>query len=235
MKRIFLLLLLLSLFSACHKENNKVSANREIESCPPSGPYDYLKNYNFGSVSTDSLVQKYQAIWKELFLEKNQLTNSFFDNHIKLIQSDTTKWNDGVSLSVCYEVQVGWAIAYSCDQFMIKIDSSVQQFGTFPRDKYLSKEQIDTIINNQGLSSYINKVAPINSLQFSSYDDALNDLIKADKVNTLCTTDVRLGDSGHLQLEAYGKYKNEENACISARLDLENGKTYITDGPCYIF
>jgi len=207
----------------------------DVVSCTPSGPYDYLKNYTFGSINKDSLVQKYQAIWKDFFIEKNQMPDSFFANHITLIQSDTGSWNDGISFSICYEVHVGWAIAYSCDQFMIKIDSSVQQYGLFPRDNYLSTEQIQTIIDNQGFSSHLNEVAPINRLQFSTYDTALNYLIKAAKVNTLCTTSVSLGDSGHLQLEAYGQYINRDNSCISARLDLVNGKTYISDGPCYIF
>lgn len=235
MKRTFLFLLFLSLFTSCHKENKIPKTENDVIACTPSGPYDYLKNYTFGSVNEDSVVQKYQAVWKDFFTEQNDMNDSFFTNHIKLIRSDTGSWNDGVSYSVCYEVHVCWAIAYSCDQFMVKIDSSVQQHGLFPRGTYLSKEQIQTIIGNNGFSTHINDVAPINNLEFSTYDTALNYLIKAAKVNTLCTTRVTLGDSGHLQLEAYGQYINRDNSCITARLDLVNGKTNISDGPCYIF
>ncbi|HUZ57492.1 MAG TPA: hypothetical protein VMU83_01760 [Hanamia sp.] len=234
MKQTIVALLLLSLLSACHKENKMQAAENDIVGCTLAGPYDYLNTYNFGSINTDSLCEKYQAIWKELLMENNHLTDSFFTNHITLIQSDTSTWNDGISFSICYEVHVGWAIAYTCDQFIIKIDSSVQQFGEFPRNNYLSKDQIQTIINDSGLSSYINEVAPINSLQFSSSDVALKYLIKAAKVNTLCITDVALGDSAHLYLEAYGQYTNKVNSCRTARLDLETGKTYISEGPCYI-
>ena len=235
MKQTVLFLLFLSLFSACHKENKIQLSENEVVGCTPSGPYDYLKNYTFGSINKDSLVQKYQAVWKDFFMEKNQMEDSFFANHITLIQSDTGSWNDGISFSICYEVHVGWAIAYNCDQFMIKIDSSVQQYGLFPRNDYLSTGEIKKIIDNHGFSSQINEVAPIYSLQFSTYDTALNFLIKVAKVNTLCTTSVALGDSGHLQLEAYGQYINKDNSCISAQLDLVNGKTNISEGPCYIF
>lgn len=235
MKQTVLVLLLVSLFSACHKENKMQSAENDVVVCTSSGPYDYLNDYNFGTVSKDSFVQKYQAMWKEFFMEKNQLTDSAFTNHITLIHSDTSRWNDGISFSICYEVHIGWAIAYTCDQFIIKIDSSVQQYGLFPRDKYLSKEQIQTIIGNRSLSSYINEVAPSASIQFSSLDTAMKYLIKASKVSTLCFGDVVLGDSGHLVLEASAKYKNRDNQCIFDRLDLQNGKTYLSEGPCYIF
>src|SRR5438046_622634 len=124
MKQTIIILLASSTLFACKKNNSPQSSDlNEVTSCTPSGPYDFLNNYHFGSLNTDSLSEKYREVWKKLFLENNHMTNSFFDDHIKLIQSDTSKWNDGISFDICYEVHVGWAIAYTCDQFIIKIDS----------------------------------------------------------------------------------------------------------------
>ncbi len=234
MKQTALCLLVSSLLYACHKENKIQPPEDNTVVCTPACPYGYLDNYYFGTVSTDTFVRKYQAMWKEIFMEKNHLTDSAFTNHITLIQSDTSHPNDGISFSICYEVHIGWAIAYTCDQFMIKLDSSVQQYGLFPRDKYLTKEQIETIIDKRSFSSHINTVTPSGNILFSTADTALNYLIKTAKVNTLCIGGVELGDSGHLVLEANGKYKNKDNRCIFDRLDLQNGKAYLSEGACYI-
>jgi hypothetical protein len=230
MKQAILFLILLTLFSACHKEPQK-----EIVSCTTTGPYDFLNNYTFGTINTDTFVQKYQQVWKDLFMEKNQVSQSWFDNHITLIQSDTGHYNDGATYAICYKVHVDWAVTYQCDQFIIKIDSSADEFAAYPRNRYLTEDEINEIIANSAFSSQLSKVVAVPGLRFSSYEEALDYLIKAGNVNTLCGTAMSLDKNGHIQLSASGKYKNKVNSCIFAILDLENGKTNISDGPCYIF
>jgi len=66
-------------------------------------------------------------------------------------------------------------------------------------------------------------------------DNALNHLIEAANVNTLCTSRIYLHDkNGHIMLEAWAEYENEENSCIQGLIDLISGETKVVDSPCMI-
>ena len=120
MKNILIILTipLIGLVFSCEKDKQK-----RTTTCVQPDKYDYLDRYNLdSSLCFKDTCKKYRDIWKELLIEKNNLSKDFYDNNIQLVKSMTNKWNDGVSFRICYKVTVKWAIAYNCDNFIIKIN-----------------------------------------------------------------------------------------------------------------
>jgi|ERR1035437_6618422 hypothetical protein len=230
MKHFRLAIFLLALMSlpACEmqKQLRTVSCNKGL-----------ADSYPTGTICNMDTCATYQSIWKALFMEKNHLTESYFNSHIELSSSSINAWNDGRSFNICYKIKLGWAEAYNCDQFMIKIDKSNQFYPAIniPRDTYLSKDQIQLEVNGNAFSSYITKLSNVESPKFNSLDNALNTLIAKAKVNTLCPRIILVDNTtGNLVLEADAQYDNEVNSCILGRIDLITGETTVREVPCMI-
>jgi hypothetical protein len=224
--RLAIFLLVLLSLTACEmqKQLRTVSCNKGM---PDS--------YPIGTMCTTDTCATYQSIWKALFMEKNHLTESYFNSHIELSSSSINVWNDGRSFSICYKIKLGWAEAYNCDQFMIKIDKSNQFYPAInlPRDTYLSKDQIRLEIDGNAFSSFITKLSNVESLKFNSLDNAVKILTAKAKVNTLCARIIFVDNTtGNLVLEADAQYDNEVNSCIQGRADLITGATTVSEVPC---
>lgn len=197
---------------------------------------DSTKN-NTDSLCNNDLCANYQTIWKNLIVETNNLSTSYFDNHIEMCQSNISEWNDGLSFTICYKVKLNWAIAYKCDQFIIKIKNENSLYPTLnlPRDSYLSKEQVQIAVNNRAFSSEILKLSNNEALKFKSMSIALSLLIENAKVNTLCFNGIDIDKTtGNLMLCASAQYENEINNCIQAKIDLVTGESFVTESPCFI-
>ena len=234
MKNIFLLVLIvqLAILPSCEEK-----IQERTTTCTQKGDYDYLNNYGLGPLCTTDSCKEYQAIWKEFFMEKNHLSERYFQDHIILANSNIHTWNDGVTFSICYKVKIDWAIAYNCDQFIIKIskNNSLYPALNLPRDQYLSKENIRIAIDYNAFSSEVIHLSANENLKYNSMNHALDELIRASKINTLCSNMVFINEStGNITLEANAQYNNEENSCIIGRIDLIDGNTKIVDTPCYI-
>ena len=233
-KFILILAVLLVTMYSCNKE---IVKQKRIVECTQLGDYAYLDNYNFGLPCISDSCKAYQAIWKELFLEKNNINQDYFDNHIVLCNSSIDTWNDGISFRICYKIKIDWAIAYNCDQFIIKINGNNGIYPTLnlPRNVYLSKSDISKAINFHAFSSDLINLSNIELLKFNSLDNALQKLITDSKVNTLCSNRIFVDNiSGHIMLEAHATYINEFNSCITGTIDLINGNTVVMDVPCWI-
>lgn len=226
--RLAIFLLALLSLSACEmqKQLRTVSCNKGV-----------LDSYSTGTICNTDTCATYQSIWKALFMEKNHLTESYFNSHIELNQSSINTWNDGRSFSICYKIKLGWAETYNCDQFMIKIDKSNQFYPSLniPRDTYLSKDQIRLEVNGNAFSSYITKLSNVENLKFNSLDNAVKALTAKAKVNTLCARIIFVDyTTGNLILEANAQYDDEVNSCILGRIDLITGATTASEVPCMI-
>ncbi|MFA5297887.1 MAG: hypothetical protein WC389_06725 [Lutibacter sp.] len=220
------------ILTACEKD-----IQTRQTTCLQPGDYDYLDNYKIDSMCSSDACTEYLTIWRELLAEKNNLSQDFIDSHIELCQSEIQSWADGISFSVCYKFKIGWAIAYNCDQFIIKINADNTSYPSLdlPRDTYLSKEKIKIAVDNRAFSSYITKMTNTNDLKFISMESALNDLIEYSDVNMLCLNRVIINDdTGNLTLEASAQYENEENSCIQGTIDLISGDKNVNETPCWI-
>jgi hypothetical protein len=223
---------LILVFTTCEKDKQTRQTT-----CVQSGDYDYLDNYKIDSICTSDLCTEYLTIWKELIKEKNNLNQDFFDTHLELCESEIHTWADGISFMVCYKLKIGWAIAYNCDRFIIKInaDSTLYPSLDLPRNTYLTKENIKIAVDSRAFSSDIIKIANANNIKYSTMENALSDLIEFSGVNELCLNQITINkDNGDLILKASAQYENEENSCIEGKIDLITGDKNVNDTPCWI-
>ena len=233
-KSTTIFILMLSLLFSCIKIEEKQIRNT---TCTKTSDYAYLDDYVKGSPCTDSLCVLYQNIWKQIFMEKNGLTDDYFNKHITLYGSGIGDWDEGTSFSICYEVTVDWAIAYTCDQFIIKINEGNNLYPSLnlPRGTYLTKEKIMAAVDGYAFSSEIIKLSNAETLKFDSMDNAIKILAEKANVNMLCPLEIRIDKStGELILEAWTQLDYKNNKCVQAIANLMNGETSTVDTPCYI-
>lgn len=236
-KLLFFLSLAFCVFSSCSKIGDSQNKNRgKVTVCIPGDPYAYLNQYPIDSVRTTPLFKKYQAIWKDLFIKKNNLPDSLFDKHIQLMQSDTSTSKAGIFYNICYRIQSEWAIAYHCDRFIILITDTAKNAlnKDLPRNEYLSEDHIEKTLDKKIYGASLLHFSNPSIIRYASMQDALQTLIRSANVNTLCMGSVYINDLGHFTLEASAQYANKNNACITASLDLATGITTTKDGPCRI-
>lgn len=229
---ILVLIVSIFVFLSCEKEKQIRKTT-----CIPTEAYEYLDNSKVGTLCTSDLCLEYFNIWKELIKEKSSLNQAFVDSHIEYCYSELMSFADGVSFRICYKLKVDWAIAYNCDQFIVKINSDNTLYPSLdlPRDTYLSKEEINIAVENRAFHSHITKISSIDNIKYSSMDHALHDLIKYSGVNQLCLNTIWINESnGHLILKASAQYDNEFNSCIEGTIDLITGEKKVDDTPCWI-
>jgi len=194
----------------------------------------------FVNLCTDSLTVKYLKIWKELFIQRNNLTGAFCDKHVEIEYSERSApavgdWNDGTSFGICYSIKIDWATAYVCDNFIININNTLYPALNVPRNVYLNKAEIEKVLNMQAFSSEITKLTLDEKLKFKSLEDAINFAIQQAKVSTLnLTTNGVFIDrtTGHISLQTVESHY-EINKCIFVTLDLINGQINVVENVCY--
>lgn len=226
--------LLLSITS-CSWYNEEDDEPRKT-SCIQPGLYDYLEHDWLDSICTTEICSTYTAVWKELFMKQNNMTEEYFSKHITITSSETTPpENESARFHIGYRVQNDWAIAEGGGGFIIRIaedDTSYPEIG-LSKGTYLTFEEIEAAINHHGFNSWIDKAPKTGPLKYSSMNEALETLIKAAGVDKLCFTRVFLSRSvGTLTLEAYAIYEDINNGCIEGTIDLITGYTNVTDVSC---
>jgi hypothetical protein len=225
-------LILIFSFTSCIEDISEIQA-----SCEEPIEYGSIHNCDSDNICTSDICTQYLDIWQELLKEKNNLTQNFLDAHIELCETEVRSWIDGISFSVCYKFNICWAVAYNCDQFIIKINSGNSLYPTLdlPRSTYLTQEEIKIAVDYHAFSSSITNMTNANELNYINMESALNDLIAFSGVDTLNLKRIALdGNIGNLILEASAEYENEENLCIYGRVDLITGDKNVHDFSCII-
>jgi len=219
--------------ASCDSNNEN---SQEKVSCIEYPDYNYRYNWIYGPLCPSDTCQKYVLIWKALFMEKNNLSPQYFKDHIIVCSSGNNVWNEGISFSICYKIKIDWAVAYNCDQFVIKINKGNTRYPALdlPKDTLLAKEDIRLALDHRAYSSSILLLSNNDTLKFDSKEEAMGDLINTSGLNTLCFSEIDVdGVTGHMVLYAGAQYENKFNSCVQGSLDLMDGKTTFTDSPCY--
>ena len=183
---------------------------------------------------------QYFAIWKEIFLEKNQVDEVFFDNHVEPQKSSLRDWLQGTSFSLCYTLKVDWAIASQCETFIVEIaaDNAYYPYLNLPRNTALNKEEIKLAVENRAFGSFMANVNQDPVLAFASLEEAVDDLTAFAGVSNLCFRQIHLDKfhfgNGNLILRVAAEYEGEENKCIFGTIDLMTGEKEVYDSPCVI-
>ncbi len=216
MKKILLIVSLLAIVFSCEKDT------------------DFCKSDE---------CDKYFKIWKELFISRNKLSNTYFDMHVYPYRTATDSWNDGISFRVEYKIRIDWAEANLSDQFIIWLDPSTAGLYPskfIPRSTYLGKASINTLLDVFGFSSQIHKVAWIDELKFNSRGEALQTLKTESGVADLGEGEVYYlnpsfnEDAGHPLFRVHATIDKTQNKCLTGNLDLVTGEAEVRDTPCVI-
>ncbi len=233
MKRTIFFISIFCLFQTCTKDSD---TKLKVE-CP-EGFFNPVTINCSGQLCQSDTCQTYYNIWKDLFLDKNQMSQEYFDAHITPCYSRLDYWNDGISYRISYKISIGWAECGSLDKFIIYIESDVNPGLDYPRNVLLSKSQIGNILDGRFFSSQMLKITPVDELKYFSEKDAMNALIRASYVDNFCGGSVSFPQYdpytvGHPYFIASGALNWTENKCITGSIDLITGETYIYYPLCY--
>jgi hypothetical protein len=222
--------LLIFIFSACEKQIQIPETTCvEREYCSASDQLEDL-------CQVDSCIN-YLQIWKELFIEKNNLTEAFFDAHIKVNKTGLNTWRRGTNFGVSFVVNLDWLTFCSWDKFIIHITDEDGLYPSLdlPRNTLLSKDQIKIASDNFAFASKIRSMNILEDLQFESREAAMEDLLSFSGVSDLCFNSYKLNrNTGNLYLLALAEYVGGDNECVQGTIDLFTGEKEVMDTPCGI-
>ena len=91
----------------------------------------------------------YLEVWENLLKQRNNLSDTYFNDHIKVLKTSINEWNEGESFRVRYQIKIDWMEVILSDHFMIKIDSA--NAPPYPsldvsRTNYLTQDEVNQVI-----------------------------------------------------------------------------------------
>jgi|NGEPerStandDraft_6_1074524.scaffolds.fasta_scaffold07169_3 hypothetical protein len=240
MKRIASVSILFLVIFSCSKKNDLLTIDCSYYLDQPSP----LICSN--SICQSDTCSTYFGIWKELFLTKNQMTEDYFDNHVTICNTAIYKYaNQGIQFELAYKFKIDWFETKFEEGFMIWLFPSYLQANptiNLPDSVLLSKDQISANINNAFFADLLHTISPINHLNYSSRQEAVNVIAHAAGVNNMCSSALYIQyenvDSpaiGHPVLTTSGAMNWNENSCVSGIMDLSTDYYNVEKNPCAIY
>jgi hypothetical protein len=239
MKKIASISLLFLIIFSCSKTEDLLPID-----CSHSSGYPPAVNCG-GSICQSDTCNTYLGIWKELFLAKNQMTEDYFNNHINICKTATYKYADqGIQFELTYKFSVDWFETTFEEGFMIWLFPSYLQNNPtvkLPDNVLLSKDQISFNINNPFFGYAIHTISPVEHLNYSSRQEAINVLAHAAGINEMCQSalsiqyqDTDNPPKGHPVLTASAVLNWNENRCVSGMMDLTTDYIKSEENACII-
>lgn len=239
MKQISLISFLLLLLFSCEKKKDIMNTD-----CQGNPPALHPVTCNAALCQSDT-CQTYLGIWKQLFIEKNHMSQEYYNDHITPCSSHVYKWADGFSFRISYKVKFDWVEVSESDQLIIWLHPSTAGLYpslSLPRNTLLSKNQISSALTLMAFSSSLNTIDPLSRLKYSSFNEAMTDLADAAGIDNFCGSEIfyegpHMVDppAGHPFLRATATISERDNKCLSATIDLVTGEHEIQYYPCIIW
>lgn len=130
---------------------------------------------NGNSCLNEKQTQEYLNIWKSELLRSSNMSIDYFKSHISELKTSVNCRNNTVSFRVDYVVTIDWAKIKTHDQFIVMLsskDAAYKQWG-FPRDSFLTADQIKVILEKDIYQSAVGPVKPISGLKYKTRGKAI--------------------------------------------------------------
>lgn len=239
MRKIISISLLFLIFSSCSTTGVLVKTD-----CSHLSMSELPVTCN-GLICQSDTCNTYFKIWKEIFLSKNQMTESYFDNHISICNMAIYQYaNQGAQFEVAYKLTIDWFEVKFEGGFMILLYPTYLQNNptvNLPSNILLSKDQINTNIDNPFFSNPFHKISSIIHLNYSTRQKALKVLSDAAGVYDLCESGLSIQYQnidnlpiGNPVLTASATLNWAENRCVSGTMDLATGYFKVENNACVI-
>lgn len=176
----------------------------------------------------DTRCARYLGIWEEQLRDRNGMTPEYFAEHVVPHSARLESWSAGKSFRVEYSVRIGWATIPEFDSFVVFLKrSDAYAYLPLPRDTYLSKAEVELVLDEEVFSSSVTRVVPVEALAFCSQADALAALRKGAGTHRIEFRRLSFRipgrlprENGHPQLFGFGILDRDRNRCVSGRVDL---------------
>lgn len=236
--RTFKFILLLSIitiaFTACKKDNKKEESS---DSC------NFNSNITIsGNVLTQSQQDNYFDIWKSILMEKSNMTESYFNNHITEYKVSSTEWNAGVSFRIDYIMHIDWIDIRCSDAFLVKMDSSYEAYGylNIPRDVFFEKSQIESNISSN-VESEISSYNLLENLKYNNCTELRTAIIDSSGYNVAEPNNSTYYVPGKIPREDGDPYvtirgvvDQQNNKCLRGHINLNTGEYEVWEDACVI-
>lgn len=191
----------------------------------------------------NDLLRYYFKIWKDLFLNRNQISDDYYNAHLEITSREILKWNSGISFRLRYTMHIDWAEIEAYDDFLVMLFSteSAYQHLNIRRDVYLTQEEITIVLDNHVFSSSIGKVNPVENLLYKNYDQAVAAFQTAVNCDKIFPREIVYYVPGKLPridgdpyFIGFGTLDSLDNRCIHGYFNLCNGAGSAHETVCII-
>lgn len=182
----------------------------------------------------------YLPLWKQLLIEKNGMSDRYFDEHIRLKSTMVreNKFHGKLEryFQVSYYFYVDWARIELIDEFIIEGGELHQSGWLSSTSNTDSISALKDYILGLGRSRevHISRMELVESI--ASKNEIIQTVVDASPLLTFSVErGMRLSQQGHFVLRAYGTVDYAENRCIQATILLKEGKVIeLRDIACLI-
>ena len=200
--------------------------------CIPSGAFCLVEFNGKEIATTDVELKKWFILWKELLLNEQNISESYFKNHVLVDSFYTSETNEGTIFSIKYTINIDWANIISGDGFLIRNKNETNYLTI--NEVYSALDPL-VGVKRKKLRNGFEKI--LSQEEVTSKLKQCYEGIKWSPIDGFSTSQgsLFLVDEGKLIVNAYGTINEKLNECKFASLDLETGELLeCRDTACWI-